>query len=579
MKKNIFQSFCLFLIVLYICRFPIQAIGDNLVGNNGKYAQALNDLGLFQGTEVGYELDREPSRAEALVMLLRLLGCEKEAAESNFSHPFLDTGWADKYVGYAYKNRLTSGKSETLFGSKETGTVKQYCTFLLRALGYSDSVGGQFTYDGAIDFAESAIGLENLSTNTQFTRGDMARLSWAALGARRFGSSNTLAEELILRGVFTDQQYQDALTRTGENKKVPATTTVLIYMIGSDLESCQGRATADINEIINAKSSPSTNIVLQSGGTSNWKNNWMTDGKTQRFFVEENNLKQIETLEQEKMTDAASLTNFIRWASATYPADRYILILWDHGDGTLGGFGRDELNGNKTMRLGVLRQALFDAGIHFDLIGFDACLMSTLETAYALCTYGDEMISSEELTPACGWYYTTWLNVLAETPGIANKALAKLICDSFTFHAGIEANSVTTISVLQLDRIKWIYQSLNDLFELMVTDKALTDAFNQAIKGATVFGKSDGGYDQFDLIKVMEDFGLSDSQKVIATVRNAIVYSRNSPSVSDANGLAFYVPYQHFMEYATVYADMKTCGYEDTYFTVFNRIVKQNLSQ
>lgn len=117
-------------------------------------AESLHALGLFNGTGTNedgapnYDLDREPSRAEAVTMLVRLLGKEEEAKNGTWTTPFTDVAdWAKPYVGYAYTNGLTSGTSATTFGGTATVTASQYLTFILRALGYQS--GTDFQWDKA----------------------------------------------------------------------------------------------------------------------------------------------------------------------------------------------------------------------------------------------------------------------------------------------------------------------------------------------------------------------------------------------------------------------------------------------
>jgi len=118
-------------------------------------ADDLKFLGLFLGTELGYELDRAPTRAEAAALLVRLLGKEAEAKKNDFAHPFTDVPeWANVYIGYLYENNLANGISADKFGSGELCTMQMFCTFVLRALGYSDAGDdADFTYAEAVDFA------------------------------------------------------------------------------------------------------------------------------------------------------------------------------------------------------------------------------------------------------------------------------------------------------------------------------------------------------------------------------------------------------------------------------------------
>ena len=115
-------------------------------------ADSLHEMGLFQGTQNGYDLDRTPTRAEAAVMLVRLLGKEAEAKTLTYTAPFTDLkGWEKPYVQYLYSNGLANGTSRTTFNPTGKCTAQMYATFLLRALGYSDTA--DFCYVNAIETA------------------------------------------------------------------------------------------------------------------------------------------------------------------------------------------------------------------------------------------------------------------------------------------------------------------------------------------------------------------------------------------------------------------------------------------
>ena len=169
-------------------------------------ANALYELGLFQGTgetangKPIYSLDAAPTRAQAVTMLVRLLGKEAEAKAGTWTVPFSDLAdWARPYVGYAYANGLTNGLSAERFGSGDKVTANQYLTFILRALGYSSE--SDFQWDKANAFSDS-LGLTHgeYRASHSFTRGDTARISFAALAQTRKGSEETLAAQLVRQG-------------------------------------------------------------------------------------------------------------------------------------------------------------------------------------------------------------------------------------------------------------------------------------------------------------------------------------------------------------------------------------------
>ena len=141
MKKII----SLFLILVMIVA-TIPAVSANSGASEEALAQDLKALGIFQGvSDTEFDLNRAPTRVEALVMLIRLLGKDAEALGGQWSHPFGDVpGWANNYVGYAYEKGLTNGISETEFGTGNA-TIQMYLTFVLRSLDYTDKNGEDFS--------------------------------------------------------------------------------------------------------------------------------------------------------------------------------------------------------------------------------------------------------------------------------------------------------------------------------------------------------------------------------------------------------------------------------------------------
>lgn len=181
-------------------------------------ADQLSELGLFQGTDSGYQLDAVPTRIQGVVMLLRLLGLEEEALATTEPSPFTDVTWGDNYVSYAYQNGLTQGTSASTFSPNTTLDARSYVTFLLRALGYSDAEG-DFTWADALTFAAGQSMMDTASAaalaDASIDRGDMVDLSYAALtcGVK---SGGTLAEQLVEQGVFTAEAAAAAGVLGGE---------------------------------------------------------------------------------------------------------------------------------------------------------------------------------------------------------------------------------------------------------------------------------------------------------------------------------------------------------------------------
>lgn len=179
-------------------------------------ADALNTMGLFAGSELGYELDRAPERAEAAVMLVRLLGAETEAlAATDNAAPFTDVpDWAAPYINWLYENGLTTGATETTFEPYGTCSSQMYATFLLRALGYSDGTDGDFSYDTALDFAQSldVVDAVNYSPDA-FLRDNMVAMSYTALAVTPKDADATLLAQLVEAGAVEADVAQPYLDR------------------------------------------------------------------------------------------------------------------------------------------------------------------------------------------------------------------------------------------------------------------------------------------------------------------------------------------------------------------------------
>lgn len=165
-------------------------------------AEDLSAIGVFRGTSRGFELDRAPTRSEAAIMLVRLLGAEDEAraayAAGELTMPFTDVGaTAAPYVAYLYQQGITNGTSATKFGTGAC-SAQNYAAFLLRALGYEDST--DFAYSDALAFAQEKGFYNVLMFPGEFLRDDLAAVTYQALGTDLKDGSAYLLESLVDSG-------------------------------------------------------------------------------------------------------------------------------------------------------------------------------------------------------------------------------------------------------------------------------------------------------------------------------------------------------------------------------------------
>lgn len=203
--KRFVSFFCtLMVLCTALCATAVAADFDAV-------AQELSAIGMFRGTGESFELDREPTRAEAAVMLVRLYGAEEKAqadyANGSITHPFTDVpNWTAPYVAWLYTNGLTKGMSDTTFGSTEVCTDLNYTTFLLRALGYQDGV--DFDYKEALSFAQELGFYQTETFAGPFLRDDLAALTYQALATSVKDGDTYLLAQLIADGAIAADAAQ-----------------------------------------------------------------------------------------------------------------------------------------------------------------------------------------------------------------------------------------------------------------------------------------------------------------------------------------------------------------------------------
>ena len=323
--------------------------------------------------------------------------------------------------------------------------------------------------------------------------------------------------------------------------------TVMVYCDASDLETDDGSATADINEMLYADVGAHVNIILCTGGAKEWHNSVIDPETNQYYSIENGQLVFLKDAGRKDMTDAATLREFISFCAENYPARRNILILWDHGGGSLYGFGCDErFDPDRMMPLDELGDALDEAGVYFDIIGFDACLMATAETCASIAASADYLIASEETEPGTGWYYTGWLSRLSTEPDIDSKALGRVIIDDFMKSAlAVDPTDILTLSMIDLERFQ--DRALPMLWAFSGDTAALIDdgsfaTVSRARSGARSYGYND--YDQVDLVDFASRVGTDAAAALIEAVSDSVVYNRATRNMEGSSGMAIYFPYE-----------------------------------
>lgn len=332
----------------------------------------------------------------------------------------------------------------------------------------------------------------------------------------------------------------------GNNQDV---VTIMVYMCGTDLESKYGMASSDMEEMKAASYGDNVNVIIFTGGCSKWKLSGISNQKNQIYQIKNGQIgRLVEDAGSKAMTDPNNLASFIQFCAKNFPANRNELILWDHGGGSVTGYGYDEKNKNSgSMTLEGVAQALKSGGVQFDFVGFDACLMATAETALMLNDHADYLIASEETEPGIGWYYTNWLTKLGSNTSMPTLDIGKNIVDDFVSECGKKCRGQkTTLSVIDLAEFSNTVPKDLSAFAKSISNKISNNEYkdiSNARYATREFAESTR-IDQVDLVNLAENVGTAEGKALATSLKNAVKYNKTSSNMTNAYGVSIYFPYQ-----------------------------------
>ena len=334
---------------------------------------------------------------------------------------------------------------------------------------------------------------------------------------------------------------------SGRSEAPPRNLTLMIYLCGSDLETNYGAATAELMEITQACAGNSqVSVLVMTGGSRSWR---------QKYSPEELNLIEIgkrgsriiQHFPSESMGKPETLSRLLQSGPELLPASQYALILWDHGAGPLEGVCFDDLNGMDSLSLPELQEALenspFSGEKRLSWIGFDACLMSSVEVACICSGYADYMIASQEIEPVNGWNYGFLTSVGKET---GSEEICREIIASYADDK--DEKDMLTLALIRLDRMDALKEAMEaffrqagnqltkDTFSFLSRSRLRTKGFGRASTGSD--------YDLADLYNLVEQTGSAAPEEALElqkALAEAVVATTGNQS--HAGGLSVYSPY------------------------------------
>lgn len=360
------------------------------------------------------------------------------------------------------------------------------------------------------------------------------------------------------------------------------------YMCGSDLESEDGSGTEDIGEAAEVELPDNVQVVLQTGGASEWQNTIVDADTIGRYEVKDGSLEPVEELEQANMGDEETLKDFLNFCNENYPADHKMVVFWDHGGGSASGAISDENYDDDSLTLPELRSA-FEATCEtstenppYDIIGFDACLMATVDVANIFKDVGKYLVASEETEPGLGWSYDGWLGELAKNTAITPADLGKAICDTFySACEEVEIEDDVTLSVTDLSKLDPVLEAYNALGDealvAMIKDDSFPGKFARASRKTENYGSNTKriGFsdmaDMGDLAEHTKELLPNSVQAVQDAIADAVVYQVKGTYTSHASGLSCFVHYSHDEEKLANYINGSATEAFDYYY-MFNLI-------
>ena len=338
------------------------------------------------------------------------------------------------------------------------------------------------------------------------------------------------------------------------------TWAIYWYICGSDLESDGGFASDDIDEMMRVKLPENITVVIETGGAQKWRRKDIDAKRNCRFVYDSDGFRIVEKNRSANMGESDTLADFLQFCNDNYPADKRAVIFWNHGGGSVAGLMFDELYGYDSLTLTEMRDA-FEAtqppsaeNPPYELIGFDACLMATIDMVEALNGYARWMVASQEVEPSTGWSYLGILEALASDSAIDGRQLGVVVCDSYYADCvEYEVATDVTLSVIDMSYADELLAAFYDIgaesLFYACDNTSFFGEFGRAARSAISFGGNNvwNGYanmvDIGDLVlysyNLLPEFG----QVLLNTLNECVVYSVNGKYRDRASGLSCYYSY------------------------------------
>ncbi len=332
--------------------------------------------------------------------------------------------------------------------------------------------------------------------------------------------------------------------------------TVMIYMVGADLESKGSMATYELDGIDpTLVDSENVNVLLMAGGSKQWYNDYIDVTKTSIYQLTNNGFEAVQEQERKNMGQAQTLIDFLNYAYDNSKTDRYDLILWNHG-GAIMGSEFDELYNSDGLSINEMNDALdsssFNQNNKIETVFFGTCLNGSFEMINMFKDYANYLVASEETTLSIkNTSDLSFINEIKATDSavdIGEKFIQtyKNKLDILKMNYEIynqEYTVYSTYSLVDLSKIESLNSALSEFFnDVDVNDDYATIA--KVRSNLYQYGSEAPFYDMIDLYNFVDQLkSLSNvkAEKVLKCIEDAVVY--NFATNSKSRGISIYFPY------------------------------------
>lgn len=363
-----------------------------------------------------------------------------------------------------------------------------------------------------------------------------------------------------------------ALSAPAKAETVPADWTVMFYMDGDN--NVESYALRDLAELEASGSNGDVNIVVLLDTLS---------GPADLLYVEDGGSSVVEPWGEVNMGDPTTLTRFISTTEEMYPAEKYALVMWNHGGGIVGLCWDDTSSGDR-LTMAELRSGIENATINLDVAVFNACVMATAEVAYQMSGYADYVVFSQENMYALGFPYTDIADGLKTEPTMDGRTLSVMMAEEYTEYYISIGYSDVTISVLDMAQRMGVATAVRAFGSAQAATMGTYYMEYKSCRHDTPAPNN-----QADLLTyaklVSESSEIADAtvkataQAVVAAVQAAIIYEWHSGDVTGENGLGIWFPtksvkYYWGASYETMYRGLlfnSASGWADFLDSYYNK--------